>query len=267
MALAFLVPMALATMSCGASGKLGVAACPALSPEMSALDGNFSSNPQLNGKVRTFVQAGKDLQWASSQLEAEVASACQRIGTDIGIPIHQMQANRGPGGAASGACEAVQLRIDAILRQGIRLWITVTPPRCQANANAHGRCAGACDVNADAECRASCQAHANVHATCEPAQVSVRAMQGGEQAGPLIATLQANMPSLVNAQLALGQRIMEDAKVITQVGKHLPQVIANAGAAALACVGAGADAAANASVRINVSVRASANLSSRIGGS
>jgi hypothetical protein len=261
-----LMALGMAATSCGFAGKLGVAACPALRAEVAALDANFTADEKLNGKLRVFVQASKDLVWASSQLEAEVASACQRIGTDIGIPIQQMTPRNGPGGAAAGACEAVQLRLDAILRQGIRLWVIVTPPVCTANASAHARCAGRCDVNSDAECRASCQTHANVHASCEPAQVSVRAMAGGEQAGQLIATLQANMPSLVNAQMALGQRIVNDAQVMVQVGKQLPRIAGNAGTKALACIGAAAEASAKATVRINVSVRASANLTARVGG-
>jgi hypothetical protein len=261
-----LVAMALISGGCGLTGKLGAAACPALRPEASALDMSFSSNAAVNGKVRTFVQAAKDMAWISGQMEAEVASACRRMGSDLGVPPHQMQSSKGPGGAAAGACEPVAATIDAILQQGIRLWVTVGPPQCQANASAMSRCSGACDVNTDAECRASCQAHANVHASCKPAVVNVRVMQGAERAGALVATLQANMPALIHAQLALGKRLANDAQVVAKVGANLPRVVGDAGAQALACIGAGADIAAKASVRLNVSVRASATLSARVGG-
>lgn len=265
-ALAGSIALLSATTSCGVSGKLGAAACPALSPEVSALDASFSSNPQVNAKVRAFVQASKDMAWISGQLEGEVASACRRMGADLGIPPHQMQPSKGPGGAAAGACEPVAQTIDAILRQGIRLWITVVPPECQANASAMGRCNGVCNMQSDAECAASCQAHANVHASCRPAQVSVRVAQGQEMAGKLVATLQANLPSLINAQLSIGQRLANDAKTVAQVGGNLPRIVGNASAQALACIGAGADIAAQATVRLNVSVRASATVTTRVQG-
>ncbi|HHH29515.1 MAG TPA: hypothetical protein ENK57_14370 [Polyangiaceae bacterium] len=255
-----------ATTSCSVGAKIGAAACPALSPEVSALDASLSTNPRVNAKVRAFVQASKDMAWISSQLEAEVASACRRMGADLGIPPHQMQPSKGPGGAAAGACEPVAQTIDAILRQGIRLWITVVPPECRANANAMSRCNGVCNMQSDAECAASCQAHANVHASCRPAQVSVRVAQGQQLAGTLVATLQANLPSLINAQLSIGQRLANDAKTVAQVGSNMPRVVGDAGSKALACIGAGADAAARATVRMNVSVRASATVTTRVQG-
>ncbi len=255
-----------ASVSCGVSGKIGAAACPALGPDAATLDTNFTSDPRANGKIRAFVQAAKDITWASGLLEAEVGSACRRIGVDLGISPHEMQPRKGPGGAAAGPCDVVAARIDAILRQGIRPWVTVVPPTCQANASAYGRCSGVCDVNSDAECNASCRAHANVHAACEPAQVSVRASDNAAEAAALISTLQANLPALVHAQMALGHRLLGDAKVLAQVGASLPKLVGNAGGQALACVGAAADAAASATVRINVSVRASTNITARVGG-
>jgi len=263
---AFVLGLAVTCTSCGLMGKLGTAACPALRPGVAALDAQFSANAQINGKVRAFVQATKDIGSVSAQLEAEVTNACHRIGADLGLAPGQMQPRKGAGGAAAGACDAVAMRIDAILRQGVSLQVTVQPPQCQANASAQARCAGACDVNNDAECRASCQAHANVHASCQPAQVSVRAGHGAERAGQLITTLQANLPALVHAQIALGQRIVNDAKVVAQIGSNLPRIVGKAGAQALACIGAAADVAAQATVRINVSVRASANVSGRVTG-
>ncbi|MEZ4446178.1 MAG: hypothetical protein R3B72_44285 [Polyangiaceae bacterium] len=262
-----LLLMAAAVGGCGVGGKLGAAACPALKPEASAFDANFSANAAVNGKLRAFTQSAKDMAWISGQMEAEVASACRRMGLDLGIPAQEMQPQKGLGGAAAGACEPVAATIDAILRQGIRLWVTVVPPECQANASAASRCAGVCDMSSDNECRATCTAHANVHAACRPAQVSVRVMQGAEQAGALVATLQANLPALIHSQLALGQRLSSDAQVVAQVGKALPRVVGDAGAEALACIGAGADLAAQASVRLNVSMRASLTVSSRVTGS
>jgi hypothetical protein len=245
-------------------GGLGAAACPALRPGVNALGANLSANAAINGKVVAFVQAAKDMAGAAQMLEAEVTGACQRMGADLGVPPAQMQ-GRGAGGAAEGACAAVAARMDVILRAGVQVRATVQPPQCQASASAHAECAGRCDVNNDAECRASCQAHANAAASCTPALVQVQA-SGDMQAGAaLIATLQANLPRLIQAQLAIGQRLVGDAKVVAQVGANLPKIVGQAGAQALACIGAAADVAASASVRIDVSVRASASVSGRVG--
>jgi len=257
-----------ATGSCGvfSTGKLGAAACPAVRAEANALEANFSSNATANAKVRAFVQASKDIAWVSGRVEAIAADACRRMGADLGLPPGAMKPRKGPGGAAVGACEPVSARIDAILRQGVRLWVTIQPARCQANASAAARCAAVCDTQRDAECRASCTAHANVHASCEPARINVRVSHGAEMAGPLVATLQANLPKLIEAQLTLGQRLVQDARVVAQIGARMPKILGNAGAQALGCVAASADMAARASVRVRVSVRASARVTDRVRG-
>jgi hypothetical protein len=261
------IMLAACLVSCGmiGGGTLGRAACPALRPNISALDVGFDANATVNAKVQVFVQAAKDMDAISAQIEMKAAQACQRMGMDLGLSPAQMQPRKGPGGAAAGACEPLAMHIDAILRQGIRVTATVQPPRCQANAQAQAHCAGRCDVNRDAECRASCEAHAEVHASCQPAVVHVQASQGAQQAAALVATLQANLPQLIEAQITLGQRLVHHAQVIAQVGANLPKIVGKAGAQALACIGAAADIAASASVRINVSVKASASVSARAG--
>lgn len=265
---AAIVVIGCAVTSCSlfSTGKIGAAACPALQPEASAFDANYSQNPQINAKVRAFAQASKDMAWVSGQIEQKAASACRRIGADLGVPPSVMRAQEGPGGMAAGACEPVAARIDAILRQGIRLWVTVTPAQCQVNAHAYGRCGGVCDVNRDAECGASCRAHANVHASCTPARVTVRVSQGQQLAGTLVATLNANLPDLIEAQMTLGQRLYDDARTVAQLGVHLPKIAGQAGAQALACIAGGADLAAKASVRVRVSIRASATITGRLSG-
>ena len=264
---AMVVMLASGLLSCGmiGGGSLGRMACPALGPNVSALDARFDANAMVNAKVQTFVQAAKDLNAVSAQIEMKAAQACRRMGMDLGLSPAQMQPRKGPGGAAAGACEPLAMHIDAILRQGIRITATVQPPRCQANAQAQAHCAGRCDINRDAECRASCEAHAEVHASCQPAVVQVQASQGAQQAAALVATLQANLPLLIEAQITLGQRLAGHAQVIARVGANLPKIVGKAGAQALACIGAAADIAASASIRINVSVKVSASVSARAG--
>jgi hypothetical protein len=258
---------ALGATSCSAfgGGKLDSVACPALGAAADPLSMRFSAQATLDAKVKTFVLAAKDMAAVSQQIEGEATMACQRMGADLGLSPAQMQPRQGAGGSASGACEAVGIAIDGILRQGVQVHATLQPPVCQANAQAQARCAGSCDVNTDAECRASCQAHADVNASCTPAVVTVQASQNAGLALRLLQTLQANLPTLIHAQVTLGQRLLGDAKIVAQVGAQLPKLVGNAGAEALACMAAAADVAASASIRIEVSVRASASVSGRVG--
>jgi hypothetical protein len=262
-------------------GQLGAMACPELSGGGSVLGAQFSGDARANGKVATFVQASKDLVGVSLQIEAEAAEACTRMGYDLGIPPAQMAARPGNGGRAAGACNALAARIDGILRQGVQVRVQAQAPRCQANASAGAQCQGACNAqgsaqgnvngpsasgnaSGDAECNASCRAHANVQASCTPAMVSAQA-QGGVEAARLAATLQANLPLLIHAEVALGKRLLGDLEVVGQVGAQLPRIVGNAGARALACVAAAANASASASMRVKVSVQASASVSGRVG--
>jgi hypothetical protein len=145
------------------------------------------------------------------------------------------------------------------------------------NAKCHAQCQGQWQApecegmvrppSADAECNASCNAHANLNAQCTPAQVQVYGAPSADMANRLFATLQANLPNLLYAQMALGSRVMQDAQVLVQVGANLPKVVGDAGLEALACIGTAAQATAQASARINVSVQASASVSGRVGAS
>ena len=86
-------------------------------------------------------------------------------------------------------------------------------------------------------------------------------------AARLAATLQANLPTLLHAEIALGRRLSADAEVVGQVGAQLPRIVGDAGAHALACIAAAADVTARASFSIRVSVQASANVSGKVGAS
>jgi hypothetical protein len=265
--------LSIALLHCAGFGEegLGAAACPELRGAQSAIGASFTADARANAKVGAFVQASKDLLNVSLQIEAEATEACLRMGHDLGMSPAELSPRDGPGGRASGACGAVGARIDAIMRQGVRVRVMVTPPQCQANASATAQCQGACGgaVNgpsADAECQGSCKAHADVQASCSPALVNAQVSQGAEMAARLAATLQANLPLLLHAELALGRRLASDVQLVGQIGGQMPHVVGNAGARALACVAAAADATASASVRVNVSVQASASVSGRVGG-
>jgi hypothetical protein len=355
-----LVPLVLPCLTvlsnCGAYGpgfgRLGEAACPELGGNANALQAQYAANAQVNAKIRAFVQAAKDLGQVSVQIEGEAAEACQRMAMDLGASPQEFTAKNEPGARANVACAVASARIDGILRQGISVRATATPPQCQASVQAQASCQGACDVqvdpgeivarcdpgrlsgycqgtcsgrcegrctgacngacsaknakgecagacsgdcqgtcdatcharcqgtwqapkcegyvrppSADAECNASCRAHANVNASCTPAVVNVQVSQNAVMAAKLAATLQANLPQLLHAEVALGKRLMADVQVVGQVGAQLPKIVGDAGAHALACIAASADVTARASISIRVSVQASANVSGKVGAS
>jgi hypothetical protein len=143
------------------------------------------------------------------------------------------------------------------------------------DATCHAKCEGQWQApkcegsvqgpSASAECQGSCNARAELRAQCTPGQVQVQVNQQNEMSMRLVATLQANLPWLLQAQLALGQRIMGSAQAVVQIGGRLPKVIGNAGMQAVACVAAAANASVEATARIDVSVKASANVSGKVG--
>jgi hypothetical protein len=149
------------------------------------------------------------------------------------------------------------------------------------NGSCDGTCHASCQGNwqapqcqgyvqppsADAECNASCNAQAEFQASCTPPQVQVRSGQNAELAVRLAQTLQANLPQLIHAELALGKRLVGSARVVVSVGSQLPKVVGDAGAEAMACVAAASSATVTASMRIDVSIQASASVTGRVGAS
>jgi hypothetical protein len=156
-----------ATVGCdamgnGGFGSVGAMACPELSAG-DVLTASVSADARANGKIKTFMLAARDLAQVSAQVEAEAAEACLRMGADLGMAPAELAPRNEPGGRASGACNAVAARIDAVLRQGLSVEVRATPPVCQASADAEARCQGACDVDVDP---------GQIVAHCDPARLS-----------------------------------------------------------------------------------------------
>lgn len=143
------------------------------------------------------------------------------------------------------------------------------------DATCHARCDGQWQAprcegyvqgpQVDAQCQASCNARAEIRASCVPAQVLVQSSASTQDFARLAATLQANLPLLIHAEVALGKRLIGTSETLVRVGADIPKLIGEAGAQAVACVAAAADASVTASVRIKVSVQASASVSGRVG--
>jgi hypothetical protein len=147
----------------GVYGPLG-ATCPALNAP-DPLSVRYSANAVADGKVKTFVAASRDLVAVSVQMENEAAEACRRMAADLGASPMEMTARdpNQPGAQAQAACGAAAARIDAILRQGVQIQVSVVPPACQANLQAKARCDGACSAQVDP---------GRVVAQCDPARLS-----------------------------------------------------------------------------------------------
>jgi len=162
-----LLPCLAVVSNCAAYGRgfgaLNEAACPELGGNADALHAQYAANAQVTAKLRTFVQASKDLGAVSLQIEAEAAEACGRMVIDLGGTAQELAPRNEPGGRASAACGALSARIDAILRQGVSVRASATPPQCQANVQAEASCQGACTVDVDP---------GEIIARCEPARLS-----------------------------------------------------------------------------------------------
>jgi hypothetical protein len=254
-------------------GSRAQAACNAVG---AAIDGILRAGVQVQ------VVATPPQCQASAQAEARCQGACD-VQVDPGQIVAQCEPARLSGhcqGTCIGQCDGscygqCQGQCSAYDAQG----------RCAGQCQ--GQCTGQCDTtchahcqgqwqapkceghvtppSADAECNASCRAHANVQASCTPPVVQVQVSQGVEMAARLAATLQANLPQLLYAQIALGQRLIGDVQIVVDVGRQLPRIVGQAGAQALACIAAASEASIQASASINVSIQASASVSGRVG--
>jgi hypothetical protein len=142
-----------------------------------------------------------------------------------------------------------------------------------------GDCKGSCSVDfqepkcdlqarppsADARCDGSCRAHADLTAQCTEPRVK---MQGNVDVGELpkiAATLERNLPALIKAQIAYGDRIADDVQILVRTGAELPSAFGHLSSRAAACVAAAANATASAQASLRVSVQASASVTAKAG--
>jgi hypothetical protein len=236
----------------------------------------------LRTGIQVRVQATPPQCEATGTAYAQCSGTCQ-VEVDPGQIVAQCEPAKLSGfcqGTCGGRCEGrctgqCNGQCSAVDAQG----------RCAGQCN--GQCVGSCDAtchaycqgtwqaprceasvrgpSADAQCDASCKAHASFRARCTPAAVNVQTNASTEMAARLMRTLQTNLPLLLHAQIALGQRVLADADILARVGADLPNVIGQAGANAVACVAAGANASARATASLRVSVSVSASVSGRVG--
>jgi hypothetical protein len=254
----------------------------------------FRQEARANATIRAFVTASGDLAETAAKVEADVFMACERMAEDLGVDDAARRPKNDNGSKVAASCNAVAARIDAILRQGAsaRVRADVTPPQCQVNGSADAACRAQCNAqgsasgnaqgtaadnqasgsargaaSADARCTGACKAHADLTAQCTEPRVNVQAQVNTGEIGNVVATLERNLPPLIKAQVAYGQRIAGDVEVLVRTGAELPRAFGELTAHAGACVAAAANASVSAQASLRVSVQASANVSAKAGAS
>jgi hypothetical protein len=271
------------------AGAIGNAACPELTG--GAMNATFEEDARANATIRAFVTASGDLASVAARVEADVFAACESMARDLGVP-EDARRPSGDQSKVAASCGAVGAKIDAIMKEGAtaRIRADVVPPRCAVNGSAAAACRSQCaaaasasgnaqgqaqngrasgaaqgSASADARCEASCKAHADLTAACSAPVVDVKGSVNAGEVPKVIATLERNLPALVNAEIAYGQRIAGDVDVLVRTGAELPHAFAHLSARAGACVAAAANATYSAQASLNVSVRASASISAKAG--
>jgi hypothetical protein len=274
------------------AAAIGDVACPEL--RSGAMNASFDEDARANATIRAFVTASGDLAETAARVQADVFMACERMANDLGIDDAARRPKNDQDSKVAASCNAVAARIDAIMKQGAtaRVRADVTPPQCQVNASAEASCRAQCNAqgsasgnaqgqaqnnqasgsargtaSADARCESSCKAHADLTAQCSEPRVNVQAEVNTGEIGKVVATLQRNLPPLIKAQVAYGQRIAGDVQVLVQTGAELPRAFGTLTAKAGSCVAAAANASVSAQASLRVSVQASASVSAKAGAS
>jgi hypothetical protein len=256
-------------------GAAAQAACAAVAARMDAA---------LSQGIRVQVSVTPPVCQADARAKARCDGVCAAQ-VDPGLIVAQCEPAR-LSGYCNGTCQG---QCDANCHGQCQGICVVPGANGQCAGRCLGTCSGSCDgvchahcqgtwqapecqgylrpPSADAECNASCNAQADFRASCTPALVFVRFSQMDDLAARLALTLQANLPELLHAEIALGRRLEGSVRAVMSVGSALPQVVGNAGAEALACIAAASSASVQASTRIDVTLRASAGVTGRIGAS
>ena len=93
--------------------------------------------------------------------------------------------------------------------------------------------------------------------------MQIEANKAAGDLAALVASLRANLPTLIQAEFKLSQKLAASANVLMDVSAELPEAVGKASLEAGACIAASASAVAQASARVDVSIQASASVSGR----
>jgi hypothetical protein len=165
------------------TGKaMGGGRCPDLTKVESIMAFDFAKEFKIDAaagaKLKAGTAAAVEIKGFAAQVDADLKTSCGNIAHDLG--------HTGDFKDGKAACDAAIKGISEVkakLGGGAKLALTVKEPRCEADLNAYGDCAGKCDVKAsgpqakvecepgklsgkcDANCEGSCDVEAG--AKCE----------------------------------------------------------------------------------------------------
>lgn len=193
-AIAFGVLVPVMASGCGAAGGLGGMAgglpgvpgkCPDLSNPEAILKadfvGDFKISAQAGAKLKAATAAAVELKGFADQVDADLKAGCGGIAKDLGAGSDFKDGKSACDAAIKGIGD-----VKAKLGAGAKIAVVMKPPKCQADMNAYGDCAGKCDASlsggkakvecepgklsgkCDANCEGSCdvQAGAKCDGTC-----------------------------------------------------------------------------------------------------
>jgi len=271
--------------ACRAIGHdIGVTDADIQGPDVRAVCGAVSARLDaiLTAGAKLEVRATPPECRANANAKAECSGAC-----DVEVDPGEIVAQCDPG-KLSGQCEGRCVgRCEGVCRGECDGKCEAQNASGQCDGRCQGKCNGECDATCHARCEgewvapkceghvrppsasggctASCDARAEIRAECTPANVHIEANQAAEDLAKLVASLQANLPTLVQAEFLLSQKLASSAKVLVDVSAELPEAVGKASLEAGACVAASATAVAQASARVDVSIQASASVTGRAG--
>src|SRR5262249_41001515 len=138
----------------------------------------ISDSLKVDQTVRVFMQASSTFSSVTTQMKADVKTACENVAKDLGVPDTWSQFGdddksiSNPNG--TGSCDAATAKIKAIMEdQGAlnaNFALTITHGQCHLDFDAQSMCDDACDTQ-----------HActpgTVETRCEPGQLSVKCDQ------------------------------------------------------------------------------------------
>ena len=132
------------------------------------------------------------------------------------------------------------------------------PIRCTG-----GKLEGGCTV--DAQCNASCDASLQAKAECTPPSVKITSNASSEKVAALFATLERNLPALLNTVQGRGKVFVDSAVALANGIGKLAENSGKLGVKGVACAGTIVEAAANASAGAPIALSAAAKVTLSVG--
>ncbi len=152
---------------------------------------------------------------------------------------------------------------------------------CKGTADVAVKCSGTCDgsfeplrctggkleggCTVDAQCNASCNASLQAKAECTPPSIKITSNSSNEKVAALFATLERNLPALLNTVQGRGKVFVDSAIALANGIGTLAQNTDKLGVKGVACAGTIIEAAGNAAAGAPIAVSAAANVTLSVG--